>query len=415
MEAQDLSLVALGFQALLTALLALASFGLWRRQRRAYFASWSAAWMLYAFRLGFISAYLVQRRDAWLFAHQAATFLMSLLLLCAALQFSRGLVWRWRYLWLGVAAIAWAAVSILVIHDMRTAGITAALLLSMVTLWTSVVFWRYRRRVPSGGATVLAWTFLVWGLHHLDYPLLRALGHGVIYGVFVDVLLIVAVSLGTLFLVLGEERRALAQRSIQLEQLTRLLLHAQEDERRRIARELHDEAGQVLTAVKIGLDLEGRSEASEMVGKALSQVRNVSNLLRPTALDDLGLMPALRGLVEDFSRRTQVEAALNVTEPLPEIDDDAEVVIYRVVQEALTNVARHAAARHVRVELSGDSAALSLAVEDDGRGVAADPVPHLGLLGIRERVTARGGSIAIQSRPSHGFRIEARIPREART
>jgi len=229
------------------------------------------------------------------------------------------------------------------------------------------------------------------------------------------VLLIVAVSLGTLFLVLGEERRALAERSVQLEQLTRLLLHAQEDERRRIARELHDEAGQVLTAVKIGLDLEGRTEASEMVGKALAQVRDLSHLLRPTELDDLGLVPALRGLVEDFSRRSRIETALRVSEPLPEIDDEAEVVIYRVVQEALTNVARHAAARHVAVALSGDSSALSLAVEDDGRGVMSDPVPHLGLLGMRERVTARGGTLAIHTQAARGFRVEARLPLGARS
>src|SRR6185369_16680697 len=110
------------------------------------------------------------------------------------------------------------------------------------------------------------------------------------------------------------------------------LLRSQEDERRRIARELHDSAGQVLTAVKIELDLEGRREAGEMVGRALAQVRDLSNLLRPTVLDDLGLLPALRGLVDDFSRRTRIAASLEIDEPIGALGSDLQVVLYRVVQ-----------------------------------------------------------------------------------
>jgi signal transduction histidine kinase len=215
---------------------------------------------------------------------------------------------------------------------------------------------------------------------------------------------------GTLFLVLSDGRRALEERSVQLEQLTRQLLGAQEDERRRIARELHDQAGQSLTAVKIELDLEGRREASEMVGRALAQVRDLSNLLRPAVLDDLGLLPALRGLIDDFARRTRVEAALEIREPLGPFTPDLQVVLYRVVQEALTNVARHAAAERVRVRLRAENGQVHLAVEDDGRGVAGEPVPHLGLLGMRERVTAVGGVLEIGSAPGAGFRLEATIP-----
>ena len=410
MSGLTFDLLALAFQAVLTALLAVAAFGLWRRQRGPYFLSWSAAWLLYALRLVAISAYLKDRKDVWLFAHQAATLLVALLLLAAALQFSRGLRWRWRYAWLAVAAVLWAAVGIFVIRDLRAAGLTSALLLSAVTLWTSVVFARYRQRVPSGGATVLAWTFLLWGLHHLDYPLLRALGHGVVYGVFADVLLIVAASLGTLFLVLGDERRALAVRNAQLEQMTRQLLRVQEDERRRIARELHDQLGQVLTAVKIELDLEGRRDASELVGRALSEIRDISQLLRPSDLDDLGLVPALRGLVEDFSRRTRTQAALDVREPLAPLGDETKVMIYRVVQEALTNAARHAQAQNVYVALDATDGEVRLAIEDDGRGVEGHPVQHLGLLGMRERVTDLGGRIAFDSQPQRGFRIHVRVP-----
>jgi two-component system sensor histidine kinase UhpB len=227
---------------------------------------------------------------------------------------------------------------------------------------------------------------------------------------FADVLLIVAVSLGTLFLVLGDERRAMATRNAQLEQMTRQLLRAQEDERRRISRELHDQAGQVLTAVKIELDLEGKREASALVGKALAEVRDLSHVLRPTDLDDLGLLPALRALVEDFSRRTRTQAALDVREPIAPLGAETKVMIYRVVQEALTNVARHAEAGHVYVALEAEAGEVRLAIQDDGRGIAGNPVPHLGLLGMRERVTDLGGDISFESQPQRGFRIQVRVP-----
>ncbi len=405
-----MELSALGFQALLTLLLALVYYGLGRQQHRPYYFIWAGAWATYALRLGFISCYVVTRHLGWLFAHQAATGVTALLLLWAALQFSRGLRWRRRYLWLGALATAWAYVALFVIRDMMVAGTSAVVMLSGVTLWTGVVFLRHGQRTPSVGATVLAWTFLLWGLHHLDYPLLRPLGSGVLYGVFADVLFIVATATGTLFLVLSEGRRALEARTAQLEELTRQLLRAQEDERRRIARELHDEAGQVLTAVKIQLDLEGRPEAGEMVGRALQQVRNLSNLLRPAVLDDLGLLPALRGLVEDFGRRTRIEARLEVDEPLRPFPPEHQVVLYRVVQEALTNVARHSGARHARVQLAAENGQVQLVVEDDGRGYQGELRPNLGLLGMRERLTELGGSLRLRGLPGGGFRLEAVLP-----
>jgi signal transduction histidine kinase len=406
-------LSALSFQAVVTTLLAVVSYRLWIQTRRPYFASWTGAWACYAIRLGAISAYLVTRREIWLFAHQAVTGLTALLLLWAAVQFSQNHPWRRRYAWLAVLPIVWGWTAIYVIRDFVVGGITASALLSAVTLWTGIVFFRHWRDTRSTGAGMLSLTFLLWGLHHLDYPLLRFLGSGVLLGVFADVLFIVATAIGTMFMVLSEGRKALEARATQLEQLTRLLLRAQEDERRRIARELHDEAGQVLTAVKIELDLDGRREASEMVGRALAQVRDLSNLLRPTVLDDLGLIPALHGLCEDFTRRTRIEASLEADDPVRPFSPEEEVVVYRVVQEALTNVARHAGASHARVRLELDNGRTRLVIEDDGRGVSGELTPHLGLLGIRERVTALGGSVSLgvgQGGQRAGFRLEAVIP-----
>ena len=410
MDRLTVELSALSFQAVMTALFATVYFRLWDRQKLPYFLTWGLAWSLYAARLGLISAFLVTRREEWLFLHQAVTGCSALLLLFAALQFSRGLPWRWRYAWLGVVSVAWAYVSIFVFHDMMASGITASVLLSGVTLWTALVFWRHRARGRSGGALLLAWTFTLWGLHHLDYPLLRPLGAGVLVGVVIDIVLIMLATLGSMFLVLGQGRRMLEARSTQLEQLTRQLLRAQEDERRRISRELHDEAGQILTAVKIELDLEGRREASEMVGRALAQVRNLSNLLRPSALDDLGLVPAVRGLAEDFARRTRIRVALDVDDGLRAPGADLQVVIYRVIQEALTNVARHAGAQTATVRLAAAADRVELVIRDDGRGFESEPTPHLGLLGMRERVSELGGTLTMSGAPGRGVELSVILP-----
>jgi signal transduction histidine kinase len=401
---------ALGFQSVVTTVLAIACYVLWLRHRGAHFLTWAAAWAVYVGRLAAMSAFLVRRDLVWLFAHQAATIISALLLLAAALQLSRGFVLRPRHALVVPLAIVWAWIAIYGVQSMMIAGVTTTLLLSSVTIWTGLVFWRSRARVASGAAPVLAWSFILWGVHHLDYPLLRGFGASVLYGVFADVMFLFAIGLGMLFIVLGDERRALAERTAQLEQLTRLLLRAQEDERRRIARELHDEAGQVLTAVKIELDLEGRKDAGDLVGRALAQVRDISNLLRPSLLDDLGLVAALRALADDFARATRIDVALDLDGAGGRVAPDVEVVIYRVVQEALTNVARHARASQARVSLAAEDRHVVLTVEDNGRGLNEDATSHLGWLGMRERVTAAGGTLSIAARESGGVRLLARIP-----
>lgn len=400
----------LGFQAVITTVLALTCYALWQRQRGTHFLTWAAAWAVYVVRLAAISAFIVRRDPVWLFVHQAATLISAWLLLAAVLQLSRGLELRWRHALLIPASVAWAWITIYEMRSMLVAGVSSTLLLASVTIWTGVVLWTHRRRVASEAAAVLATAFVLWGIHHLDYPLVRRFGAAVIYGAFVDILFLFAIGLGMLFLVLGDERAKLVARTTQLEQLTRLLLRAQEDERRRIARELHDEAGQVLTAVKIELDLDGRVAAGELVGRALAQVRDLSNLLRPSVLDDLGLVAALRALADDFSSRTRIAVVLELDGAAQRFAPDVEVVVYRVVQEALTNVARHARASEARVRLTTDGHATTLIVEDNGQGIGADVSPHLGWLGMRERVTALGGTLSIASTPLGGVRLEARMP-----
>ena len=174
----DLRLVALLFEGLVTLALAAVHLGLWRQRRESSHASWSLAWALYAVRLAAISAYLVDRREVWLFLHQAITMTSALLLWWAALQFSTAARWRPTYFGFGVGAIAWAAIAAFGIHDIGLGGASSAVLLSLVTLGTGAIFWRRLRREHSTGDTILAWAFTLWGLHHLDYPLLRARGSG---------------------------------------------------------------------------------------------------------------------------------------------------------------------------------------------------------------------------------------------
>ncbi|MEO5989685.1 MAG: histidine kinase [Candidatus Eisenbacteria bacterium] len=404
----DLRLVALLFEGLVTLALAAVHLGLWRARREPFHASWSAAWALYAVRLAAISAFLVDRRETWLFAHQAITLISAMLLCWAALQFLARARWRRVYLVFPIAAVAWAAFAVFGIHDMGLAGASSAVLLSLVTLGTGAIFWRQVRRNPSAGATLLAWAFTVWGVHHLDYPILRAQGSGLFYGVFVDVACIVAVAVGVLALVLHEQNTALVRRASELELLSQRLLSVQEEERRRIARELHDGVGQTLTAAKIGLDLDGRTQASQLVADALAQVRDLSELLQPRVLDELGLLPALRALAEGLAGHARLELHCELDASLT-CTPEQTFTLYRVAQEALTNVVRHSQARGTSLIVTQSSGWIRMQVSDDGHGFSPDMKPHLGLLGMRERLSAVHGRLTLDSTPQ-GTRLIAEIP-----
>jgi hypothetical protein len=178
---------ALGFQSVVTSVMAIACYVLWQRHRGDYFLTWAMAWSVYVVRLACMSAFLVRRDMLWLFLHQAATGISALLLLAAAMQMSRGFKLRPVHALAIPLSVAWAWVTIYGMGSMIVAGITSIVLLAAVTLWTGVVFWRERDRVSSGAAPVLAGAFILWGLHHLDYPLL-GIWAAVLYGVFADVL-----------------------------------------------------------------------------------------------------------------------------------------------------------------------------------------------------------------------------------
>ncbi len=218
---------------------------------------------------------------------------------------------------------------------------------------------------------------------------------------------------------------ALETRSRELAHASASLLRAAEIERGRIARELHDETGQVLTAIKFelaelertlsgaGLGTDAVDRARDLTGRALESIRATARGLRPAVLDDLGLVPALRALSEDFAGRAGVGVHLDAV-PLPASPaPEVEVAVYRVFQEALTNVARHAAATRVEARLAADGGELVLVIEDDGRGFEPGPgagAGHAGLTGMRERVVGAGGRFQVTSTPGRGVRLEVRLP-----
>ncbi len=583
----ELSLVI--FQASVTLGIAGLFLALAATYRKRYFGIWGGAWSVYALRLAIIALFLWTGNQNWLFWHQVATGWTTLLLLWAALVFARQLPWDRRYYLLSAVPVIWSYIAIYRIQNFLWAALPAVLFLSLVTLWTGVVFLQYWRRAASKGAAVLACAFLLWGAHHLDYTFLRARGAWVPWGYYLDLLFELAVGGGMLLLVLEDQHRgmaalatmsgdlqrslrpadvvtavlerplalppvvgcalyeedaagalafrggsgvcarwdqtalaiaapgnadaepllaaprdgvplvvhawpkaasapdgliaphpyaaflpvfmgerpagtfvivarardpfasmdrgflralgqqigaalqhaelyaALEMRSAELARASTSLLRAAEIERGRIARELHDETGQVLTAIKLelaelerslvgaGMNIDAVDRARDLAGLALESIRATARGLRPAVLDDLGLIPALRALAEDFAGRTGVVVNLSAT-PLPAPPaPEVEVAVYRVFQEALTNVARHSGATHVDARLAPDGSDLLLVVQDNGHGFPVEPganagAGHAGLAGMKERVVGAGGRFQVASAPGRGVRLEARLP-----
>ena len=224
---------------------------------------------------------------------------------------------------------------------------------------------------------------------------------------------------------LAESRRLHAQ----LRHLTHQILLSQEEERKQISRQLHDEIAQILAGVKVQLtvltqaalvnpgDLRKRiARTRRLIGQSIDVVHRFARGLRPALLDDLGLIPALRSLVKGMSGRKRLRIHFSAYAGVEALDGVNRTMLYRVTQEALTNVVRHAHARHAVVRILKTPDAVRLVIHDDGKSFPAERMlsarlgGHLGLVGMRERVEMVGGRFAIKSAPGKGTTVTAEIP-----
>lgn len=577
----DIELDAALLQAAITGALGLLCAFLFERYRKPYFAWWAVAWGLYLLRVGAITSFMLSgQRPVWLYWHQVITGWTALALLYAALVFSQRVRWRTWYLALVLFPPVWSYIAIYRLDHFLWAAGPAVLFLSLATLWTGWVFYRYRRRVASSGATLLTVAFGLWGLHHLDYPFLRARGAWAPWGYYLDILLALAVGAGILLLVLDDLRRGLSAlsalsgdlqhaggeqdvlaallarpltlaavrgsalylyddgaprlvrgagvcqrsggealdpsaaealtrahgtglpqvtgdwrepggarfpyaavlpllrgeavlgalvlvgdardpftalddrflvalgqqvgaalehgdlttrlqaRSAELARLSARMVEQHEEERRRLSRELHDETAQVFSAVKMELAVlrdgigpahaERLDHALALIDTGIRSIRSVTNDLRPSLLDDLGLLPALRSLVADFGAHGEARITFTAPPALPALSGEAELALFRALQEALSNVRRHAGARNVEVTLATAPGGVRLDVRDDGKG-PPDAAPeqlerggHMGLAGMRERISALGGRVHFGPAPGPGAALEVLVPVERR-
>jgi signal transduction histidine kinase len=582
LPASAIELDAALLQATITlALAALCAF-LYARYRKPYFAWWAGAWGLYFLRIGAITSFLLTSHRVWLYWHQVVTGWTALALLYAALVFSQQLRWRPWFVGLVLFPPLWSYIAIYQLQHFLWAAGPAVLFLSLATLWTGWVFLRYRQKVASSGATLLGVAFVLWGLHHLDYPFLRARGSWAPWGYYLDILLALAVGAGILLLVLDDLRRGLAAlsalsgdlqragreqdvleallarpltlpavsgtalytadgalprfvqgagacaawvdgnlspaasailsrvietgkpqftpewlqgdpdrssypyaavlpilrgervlaalvllgqardpftalddkfllalghqvgaalenadlytrleaRTVELARLSTRMIEQHEEERRRLSRELHDETAQVFSAVKMELGLLREivqpeqaarlSQVLELIDTGIRSIRSVTNDLRPGLLDDLGLLPALRSLVADFSERSGILTDLAAPAEIPALSREAELALFRALQEGLSNVLRHADARSVDIGISVNPQGVLLRVSDDGRGLGHGTTPeypeqggHMGLAGMRERITALGGTVRFGNRGAAGALLEVVVPASA--
>jgi signal transduction histidine kinase len=230
--------------------------------------------------------------------------------------------------------------------------------------------------------------------------------------------------------ILGLERRAIAQYQEvvearrQLEQLSARLVQVQEDERRKLSRDLHDEVGQALSAVLVelrNLSVESAIRSDEqsaghvetvrtLVENSVRVVRNMALLLRPSMLDDLGLIPALRWQAREVSKRTSMEVSVAAELASDDLPDEFKTCIYRVVQEALHNCSGHAHATRVQIRVQQQPGRLALSIQDDGQGFDVRQTKGLGLLGIEERAARLGGKCEIHSEPGSGTIVAIELP-----
>lgn len=546
-----------------------------RRYRKPYFFWFALGWLIYGLRIGCISAFLVTQQGTWLYLHQVLTGWTALALLWAALSFSRQLAFRPVYAVALAFPILWSYAALYVMRSFLLAALLSVVLLSVVTAYTGWLFISYWRQVRLPGSLLLGLAQLLWAVHHLDYPFLRAQGAWAPWGYYLDIAFLLATATGLTVLVLDDLRQGfgalaslaggtvgesvdaavgtllaramelpaargsayfsadagrlrfvrgagacaawadaslspamvdairraverrhpevlhdalgsgdrrvlrrhaylavlpvvapgapagalvmvgnsrdpfaaldedflvtlgaqlagalrtaaltqrLRERSDELGRLASRTVRQHEEERRRLSRELHDETAQVFSAVKLQLGVlretaHGHNEttldrALDLVDDGMRSIRSVTESLRPIVLDELGLVPALRSLADDVAARCGLEITVDAPPALPRLGSDAELALYRALQESLSNVVRHAQAHQVRVLITTTGRELSMVVEDDGRGLPSDvgAGEHMGLTGMRERVTSLGGTLSVDGAGDTGVRVNVTLP-----
>jgi signal transduction histidine kinase len=565
-------------EALITIALAALCLLLFAQYRKPYFRWWAIAWGMHVLRIGAITQFLASYDRVWLFIHHVLTGLTALALLWASIAFSHQRSWRRRYLAVGAFPVVWSYIAVYWLPRAVSPWATV-LFLAVASFWTAWVFYRFQQRAPSLGARLLAGVFFAWGVHHLDYPILRRSGAWEPWGYLVDILFLLVIAAGTILLVLEDLNRGLRTlstlssdlqpersrddvvgsllarplalpgvrgsalylrsgsagrfvagagscaswnvstpsdaissavarlveqnrpdvfhelaeatpagsgsslayiavlpvgrgenaegalvivgtardpftalgdeflitvsrhvgaalananlyerleaRSDELQRLSRQMVRQHEEERRRISLELHDETAQVFAAVRMQLGVVRESATPDvmqrldrvlaLVDTGIRSIRSVGSDMRPPLLDDLGFIPALRALASDFAERADIPVTFELDESAPLLGPAAELALFRTMQEALSNVARHAAASAVRVSYRVDAGSIMLTIEDNGCGVATTNGAfarngHAGIPGMRERLVTLGGSLEIASRPGQGTRVIARIP-----
>jgi signal transduction histidine kinase len=327
--------------------------------------------------------------------------------------------------WIGVAAAVGTYVcsgymGIALGDDTAFVLLAAALAVGAATF----VPWGIAGQVPVAVAGIWTVTFYTSSIHG-D---LAALGSP--STIAIAVVLSVSIYLAR---VLRQHEWIIAEHEVRLERsreemraLSMRLVSLQEAERAHISRELHDELGQLLVAIKLEIARattvagksapelgEGLSRALTVVDKTIQSVRTITKRLRPTVIDDLGLAPALESLVRDLRERTQIDWELEVDQAELDLPRDRAMAVFRIIQEAMTNVAQHACATRCSVRFARDGCTLVLTVEDDGRGItdaeASDP-KSLGLIGMRERARNWGGDVEITGEGGRGTTIRVHMP-----
>lgn len=236
-------------------------------------------------------------------------------------------------------------------------------------------------------------------------------------------LLSAAVAIASIWWIFRLEQRARAAEQ-EMRELSQKLVHAQEAERKRLSLELHDQVGQMLTALRMEISNLGRigpkdpelfrehvQQAKQVAEGAMKTVRDLAMGLRPSMLDDLGLGPAVEWLCREFSRTSGIPADAVIEGSLATLTDEQKTGLFRVVQESLTNVMRHARASRVEVRLTESAGRIELIVQDDGCGIRNGKGRRgLGLLGMEERIRELGGVFSVESAPGAGTKIRAEIP-----